>query len=228
MRARNRCEKTLGAVWLAVLLSLGIGGQATAISGGEIMVKLREKFADYKTFSAHFEKEFYWALLDKKRSQKGMITTRKPNQFRLEIEQGDVVVADGQAIWVYTEKNKQVVVSSYREDVKTPWEILANYTENYQPLAVAEVEWDGRDCYLLSLQPLAANSSVEQMRVWVDRKRWHVVKVEQLATNEDRTTYMLKDHKTNKKMKDEIFSFDVHRDVEVIDTRAPEVVQDGP
>ncbi len=81
MRARNRCEKTLGAVWLAVLLSLGISGQATAISGGEIMVKLREKFADYKTFSAHFEKEFYWALLDKKRSQKGMITLASPTKF---------------------------------------------------------------------------------------------------------------------------------------------------
>ena len=198
------------------------------MTGGEIMVKLRGKFADFKTFSARFEKEFYWAMLDKKRSQRGTIITRKPNQFRLELEKGDVVVADGRAIWVYTEQNKQVVVSSYREDVKTPWEILTNYTENYQPLAVAEVEWDGRDCYQLSLKPLAANSSVEQMKVWVDRKHWYVVKVEQLATNEDITTYMLKDHKTNKKIKDEVFSFAIQDDVEVIDTRHPDVLQAGP
>ena len=57
------------------------------------------------------------------------------------------------------------------------------------------------------------------MKIWVDRKRWFLLKVEQLETNDNVTTYILKDHKTNKKLEEALFRFTPPEGVEVIDRR---------
>ena len=187
---------------------------------------MRNNFAKAKTYSAKFEKRFYWAVLDKNLSQKGKLYTRKPGQFRLEVEDGNVVVADGSAIWAYTEKNEQVVVSPYDRELPTPWEILVEYTESFSPLAVVETALEGRPCYLITLEPKAgvvpqptAGLQVVRMKVWVDKKRWHLLKVEQLEANDDLRTYILKDHRAGKKLDDDLFVFDPPDGVEVIDRR---------
>lgn len=197
-----------------------------AITGAEVIDRMQESFAKAKTFSARFEKQFYWAVLDKKASQKGRIYTRKPGRFRVEVEDGIVVVADGQAIWVYTEKNEQVIVSPYDGELSTPWEILVDYTESFSPLAVAETKLAGRGCYLVTLGPkesddlhAATRGQVVRMKVWVDKKRWYLLRVEELEANDDVRTYILEDHRSGKKLEDDLFVFEPPDGVEVIDRR---------
>ena len=219
-----------GSGWVsvvAVFLGLNCPWPAAAISGDEVIKKMRKSFANYKTFSAKFEKQFYWALLDKKKqSRKGIIYTRKPDQFRLELEDGDLVVAGEQGIWTYNKQNQQVVVSASDGEFKTPWEILLDYTEGYILLAVEEVDLEGRSCYLLSLKPRASGAHIARMRVWVDRKRWHLLKAEQVEVNDNITTYILKDHRVNKKLDKALFHFEVPEGVDVIDRREPDFEDD--
>ena len=216
-RRKMSCKSVLSAALALLIFSLPY--RAEGITGAEVIEKVQEKLAEYKTFSARFEKQFYWAILDKRRSRQGRIYMHRPARFRLEVEDGDLVVADGQAIWAYVKKNVQVVVSPYRGELKTPWEVLFDYAESYAPIAIEEVKLDGRSCYLVSLEPEIANSRIAQMKIWVDRKRWFLLKVEQLETNDNVTTYILKDHKTNKKLEEALFRFTPPEGVEVIDRR---------
>ena len=66
-------------------------------------------------------------------------------------------------------------------------------------------------------------SVVEQMRVWVDPRGWFLLQVEQREANGNRTAYVLKDHRANRRIDDEVFSFKVPEGVEVLDTRKPPV-----
>ena len=91
------------------------------------------------------------------------------------------------------------------------------------PIAVEESALGGRPCYLLIMAPANEASVVEQMRVWVDPKRWFLLQVEQREANGNRTAYVLRDHRTNKKIDDEVFAFEVPEGVEVLDTREPPV-----
>ena len=212
---------------VAVFFWLHCPWPAAAISGDEVIKKMRESFANYKTFSAKFEKQFYWALLDKKKqSRKGRIYTRKPDQFRVELEDGDLVVAGEQGIWAYNKQNQQVIISASAGEFKTPWGILLDYTEGYILLAVEEVDLEGRSCYLLSLKPRASGAHIARMRVWVDRKRWHLLKAEQVEVNDNITTYILKDHRANKKLDEALFRFEVPEGVDVIDRREPDSQDD--
>lgn len=213
------------SVWgAAVLLSLGClaQGPAHAMSGAEVIDKMEERFSKSRTYSATFEKKFFWAVLERDMSREGRIFTRRPHEFRVEVEDGDLVIADGEAIWVYNKANEQVIVAAYDGEMQTPWEILVDYADGYAPVSVAETELDGKDAYVVILQPrpdAPANLQVKRLRVWVDRKDWDLLQVEQLEANNDRRTYVLRDHRRNKKMADDLFRFAVPDQVEIIDRR---------
>ena len=211
-------------LWLWVVLCVGLAASAAfGQSGDQIIARVQKRLASYKTFSARFEKQFYWAVLDKYRSREGRIYLRRPNRFRIELEGGDVVVANGEAVWSYVVHNGQVVISPYEAEIKTPWEVFFDYTERYVPIAVEESALGGRPCYLLIMEPENKASVIEQMRVWVDPWKWLLLQVEQREANGNRTAYVLRDHRVNKKIDDEVFAFEVPEGVEVLDTREPPV-----
>ena len=211
-------------LWLWASLCVGLAASAAfGQSGEEIIARVQKRLASYKTFEARFEKQFYWAVLDKYRSREGRIYLRRPNRFRIELEGGDVVVADGEAVWSYVVHNGQVVISPYEAQIKTPWEVFFNYTERYVPIAVEETELGRRRCYLLVMEPENESSVIEQMRVWVEPRKWFLLQVEQREANGNRTAYVLRDHRVNKRISDEVFAFEVPEGVEVLDTREPSV-----
>jgi len=212
---------------LALLVPLACiaAGPARAITGGEVIERMQGSFDKAKTFSAHFEKRFHWAALDRQLVRHGRLYVRRPGQFRVEMEDGDLVVADGQAIWAHSGENMQVVVSAYEGELRTPWEILVDYADSFAPVAVEETRFDGRDCYLVTLRPrpdaafTAGGAQVTRLRIWVDQDKWRLLQVEQLEANDDVRTYLLKDHRTNKKLEDGLFRYEPPEGVEVIDRR---------
>lgn len=195
-----------------------------SITGSEVIERMQKRFAKSETFSAKFEKRFYWAVLDKHLTQSGNIYTRKPGQFRVEVE-GDLIIADGKSIWSYTKDNNQVIVSDYDTEFLTPWEILVDYSQTFDPVSVAQAKLSGQSCYTIVLKPQNETSTVEGqkvqwMKIWVDKKHWYLLQVEQLEANEDLRTYILKDHRVDKKLNNELFFFDDIDGVDVIDRRS--------
>jgi chaperone LolA len=210
------------SVWVIIIAGIVCSHPALAITGAEVIDRMEERFAKAKSYSVTFEKRFFWAVLDRKMSREGKIYTRRPRQFRVEVEDGDLVIADGEAIWVYNKANDQVIVAAYENELRTPWEILVEYAEGYAPVSVAETELDGKDAYLVILQPrpdAPPNLQVTRLRVWVGRKDWDLLQVEQLETNDDIRTYVLSDHRRNKKLDDDLFAFSPPDGVEMIDRR---------
>ena len=209
-------------VWLLLLVLLAEGSWTPAFSarsGAEILAEIEKRFGTYKTFSARFEKQFYWAILDEKHTRQGRIYTRHPNQFRVETDDGNMVLADGQTIWAFVKQNEQIIASSYDGELRTPWEILLAYTANYLPVQVEELKYEGRPAFAVSLRPRLQNSSISQLKIWVSKKDWFLLKVKQTETNNDVTTYLLKEHEPNKKLDEDLFAFDPPENVELIDQR---------
>lgn len=219
-----RAMSVLGVASWSMLLLAVFCSPAQAITGAEVIERMQKRFADARSYEARFEKRFYWAVLDKSMSRQGRIYTRKSGEFRVEVEDGDLVVADGSSIWAYNKANDQVLVSAYKGDLRTPWEILVQYTDGYNPVAVKEDKIDGHEAYEVTLQPredIPGHLRLQRMRVWIDRKDWHLLRVEQVEANDDIRTYVLSDHRKNKKLKDELFLFQPPEGAQVVDQRRP-------
>jgi chaperone LolA len=204
-------------VCLGILALPWLPQAAAALTGAEAMARAREQFAASSTFAARFEKQLYWAALDKTQKLQGRIYTRKPDRFRVEVEGGDLVVADGQAIWVYSKKNQQVVVGEYNGEVRTPWQVLLDYTAQWTPAGVEETRLEGRACYLLTLQP--PGGGARQLKVWLEGRRWLLLRVEERDESGNLTTYTLREHQLGGALKPSLFRFVAPEGVEVIDRR---------
>ena len=100
-------------LWGMVLAAPWWPAPAATVTGDEIMERVRDRFARARTYEARFEKRFYWAVLDKHATRQGRIYTHRPGRFRVQLEGGDLVVADGESIWAYSKTNEQVIVSPY-------------------------------------------------------------------------------------------------------------------
>ena len=49
------------------------------------------------------------------------------------------------------------------------------------------------------MEPENEASVIEQMRVWVEPRKWFLLQVEQREANGNRTAYVLRDHRVNRK-----------------------------
>ncbi|MEE3235574.1 MAG: outer membrane lipoprotein carrier protein LolA [Candidatus Latescibacterota bacterium] len=197
-----------------------------ALTGGEIVGRLQDRLEGYKTFSMDFEKEFYWAALDKTRSRTGKIYMQNPNQFRVGLDNGDVMVADGITVWSYVDRNKQVIISDYDGELRNPWQIFVDYSANFVPTVVEETKIAGRSAYIISMRERLSDSPDRWLKIWVDKKKWWLLKIEYGEENGDITTYRLKEHKVNKKLRSGSFSFVIPGGVEVLDRRiSPSLTQ---
>lgn len=212
-------------LYAAVLAALWRPSPAAAITGDEIIERVRERFSKARTYEARFEKRFYWAVLDKELSRQGRIWTHRPGRFRVQLEDGDLVVADGEAIWAYSKANEQVIVSAYDGVVlQTPWEVLVKYADSYRPVAVERIDLDGREVYLLTLQPMEdvpPGMRMERMRLWVQEKDWRLLRIEQVESEDNISTYILSGHRRNKGLDEDLFRFTPPEGTEIIDRRPP-------
>ena len=190
-----------------------------ALTGGEIVERLQDRLEGYKTFSMDFEKEFYWAALDKTRSRTGKIYMQNPNQFRVGLDNGDTMVADGFTVWSYVDRNKQVIISDYGGDLRNPWQVFVDYSDDFLPTGVEETKIAGRSAYMLSMRERLSNTQGRWLKIWVDKKKWWLLQIEYVEENGDITTYRLKEHKVNKKIRSGSFSFAIPEGAEVLDRR---------
>ena len=210
-------------LWAAVLAALVWPGRAPAVTAGEVIERMRDRFARARTYEARFEKRFYWAVQDKHLSRQGHLYTRRPGRFRVQLEDGDLVVADGESIWAYSKANEQVVVTAYDGVVmRTPWEVLVDYADGYRPVAVERVDLDGREVYRLTLQPMEDVSPalrLKRMRLWVEERGWRLLRIEQVDTNDDVSTYILSGHRRDGRLDDDLFRFTPPEGTRIIDRR---------
>ena len=74
-------------IWIGLvcmtLLSI-LTSASYAMTGEEIVKKVRKRYEKLKRFSADFEQTFEWKLAEETHRFKGKLYLKKPNRFRLE------------------------------------------------------------------------------------------------------------------------------------------------
>ena len=133
------------------VVSLSWPGAAPAITGTEVIERMQERFADAKSYEARFEKQFYWAVLDKSMSREGRIYTRRPGQFRVEVDDGDLVVmesvktvADGEMAAVRLKRDEETTLKRFYAEGPTVRLQPANSTMEPLRVSADDVEVIGK------------------------------------------------------------------------------------
>ena len=191
----------------------------SAISGKEVIERMREKFNLFETFQAQFRQTFDWTMTGETQSLDGTLIAAKGDRYRIETSD-QIVVTDGKTLWNYSKLENQVTIDVLGNSPQTLFmsELIKNYTDNYTAKLIGEEKVNESECYIVELT--AKNEEFfENVRVWVEKKNWLISRIQQTDINKNVHLYDIWNVQLNQELPSNTFIFDIPSDVDVVDLR---------
>lgn len=204
---------------LAVLIRAA-GFAAPADDVKKIVKKIRKTYESIHTLESEFVQSSIWALAGEEHKSEGKIYLAEKNRYRVETDT-QILVTDGKYVWTYAKDRNQVIIDklSGSKENPLPKDILLKYTKDSRAELLGEEEIGGTPCYKLNFRPDDENAFIVRTTVWVNRRNWLAVKIEQEDINENLTRYLLRHTKVNPPLPDSLFTFSVPATAETVDLR---------
>jgi outer membrane lipoprotein carrier protein len=171
---------------LCAALAAGVAAQARAQDAGAILDRAVAAYGRVSTFRADFVQEVSDPMIGGTEPSRGEFLQQRPNRFAMRWRQprGDLIVADGEYLWVFLPSStpNQVVRSRLTGRAGESADIVAEFLERPRDrfgVAYVRAERAGaRDADVLALTPLQRSASYSRVLIWVDRQDSLVRKVE--------------------------------------------------
>lgn len=209
----------------AMILSFAFAGAAQAQASADplaILEAASRTYQDMEAFCATFDQELRVPLLNQVTRSRGELCQRRPNRFlmRFSEPEGDVVVADGEHLWVYFPSTDPGMVFQSRPGsdagrMDFHREFLVDPGSKYVPGYDGREAVGGRDADVVSLVP-RVTSDYRRARLWIDRRDHLVRRIQIEEANESVRTLLLTDVRLNPPLPDGTFTFVPPEGVQVI------------
>jgi len=212
---------TFWTMWMCGVLAALVPCASRAADLDAIVRKVQERYDTTRDFTADVTQEMTIASLGKTTTAHGTMAFKRPGKMRWDLTQGDeqVIVADGETLWLYQPKEKQVLKAPFDAAFRatTPISFLTGVGKIAQDF---DVSADGEDekagVLYLMLVPRRDNASVGKLRLSVARDSGEIRggEIHDPLGNVSRLRF---DHiKRNVGLGDEQFVFQVPPGVDVI------------
>jgi len=187
---------------------------------GKIIAKVRSTYENLQSLTADFEKDYTWALAGETQTLAGKLYLKKGDRYRIETEV-QTIVTDGTTVWTYSPEKSQVFVDRMEksEENPLPRDLLVKYTNEFKPRYLRSETVNGKDCHVVRLDARDEEAYARSVTVWVDKKNFVAVQIEQRDLNDNITTYRLKNFTLNPPLNEQLFTFAIPENTEVIDWR---------
>ncbi|OQB39397.1 MAG: Outer-membrane lipoprotein carrier protein precursor [Candidatus Latescibacteria bacterium ADurb.Bin168] len=199
---------------------LGVSVAAGAITGNEVLAKIRGTYDKVNSFQAAFEQTFEWKLAGTTQTMRGTFSMKKPNKFRIQTNV-QTVVSNGRVVWSYSPATGQVIITNYDPTTMPlrPDNFLFVFPDERRTTYVRSERLSGEDHHVVDVTPRDSTLGISKMRVWVDGRSWLAKKVQYTSVSGDVTTYLMNAIQTNTSIPDSVFTFTPPPGVDVIDFR---------
>lgn len=213
----------IGMSRLSVLLFLFLTLTASAFAqenANKILGKVRATYDALEALSADFEKEYTWALAGETQSLSGKLYLKKGDRYRIETE-NQTIVTDGKTVWTYSSEKQQVFIDKMEKSQENPLprDLLVKYTSDFKAQYLRSDKLGAVDCHVLLLTAREEDAFAQSVIVWVDKKTFVALQIEQRDLNDNITIYRLQNLALNAKLGDQLFTFTPPNEAEVIDLR---------
>lgn len=206
-------------------------GADSPVDVDRILRRARAAYDSLQTLRARFRQVIEMQAFEppRRRQGAGVWYQEKPGLFRMDFEEpeGDLVVSDGRALWLYYPSSHpgQVVRTGLDPDaagrsgeiVDLQGRILERARVAYRPSYGGRVAVDGHPTHLVVLEPRTDQAAYAKVRLWIDAGRWLVRKLEFTDRSETVRTIVLEELETGVSLPDSLFQFEPPDDVEVFE-----------
>ncbi len=182
-----------------VLITLLVNVQAQDQQAVDILNKVSSKTKAYDDFSAKFTMNLVDVQSDINLTKTGNIIVAG-DKYRVKLD-NDVVIGDGETRWTYQAESNEVYVDYEVEDDGTglnPSKIFTIWESGFKQFYEGEKSMDGKQVHQINLHPLKPDqTNYHTVKVFVDKAKLELVKVEVAGKEGDTYIYKMLDFKSN-------------------------------
>lgn len=178
-----------------------------------ILERARRAYAQVRSLRAEFVQHVRVPLLGQEKTSRGRLYVARPDRLRMEFTDpaGDLLVADGQFLWLYTPSTdrEQVIrqpLGAGGPTVDVSQELLDRPQERFVATYLGRDDVAGRPAYVLSLVPKRP-SSYRVLRVWIDAEDYLVRRFEAREENDTERRVELRNVAINPSLPATLFRF---------------------
>ena len=197
-------------------------GQSPALAqdADAVFDRLQQKYASLDGLRAQFTQTMSSAYSEDVVSSSGMLVLQG-DRYRVETD-AQILVADGEATYVYLPSQKQLIINDLVEDETsfTPTEFLMNYDERFDVQSIETVQVNGQRHHKLDLTPKTSDSFFREATIWVRDRDMIITRLEVLDVNETRMQFTLDEVELNPVIDSATFRVTPASGDEVIDLRS--------
>lgn len=193
--------------------SSAFGQEASDEEAMAILEGAAARYADVQSLCASFSQTLEVTLLDRRVDSAGELCQRAPDRFSMRFSdpEGDVVVADGEWIWIYYPSTdpRQVLrapLGSGAGRFDFHEEFLGSPRERYRAQRVGEEALEGVSTTVLALDPIASSPFL-RATLWIDVSRGLILQLRTEEENGSVRTVRLRGLRLNLEIPDETFRF---------------------
>ena len=206
------------------LLVLVLFLSATVVNAQEksetIVAKIRQTYEKLESLRGEFEQQYTWSLAGETQTLNGTLYLKKGDRYRVETP-NQMIITDGKTVWTYALDKKQVMVDRLEKSKENPLprDLILKYTHDFKAKLLRSEKVGAADCYVLALTPREEEAYVQSVTAWIDKTTYLAPRIEQIDINDNKTIYLLKNVQRNTPIADELFTFKIPADAEVVDMR---------
>lgn len=213
--------RLLVCAFAAVLAAVSVAAQTGKGTPEELAARIQRHYDTVRDFEADFVQAYQGGLLRTKTTEQGTVAIKRPGRMRWVYTKPErkEFVSNGQQIYSYIPRDKQVIVSPMPTDAQTtPALFLAGRGHLVRDFAVsfAEVPGAAQGTLGLKLVPKKADPEVEWLLIAVDPSSLQIRQLVALDRQGGRSSFTFNNLRENRNLSDTIFDFKVPRGVDVI------------
>jgi len=207
---------------LAFLLTLVPRTTSLALTVEEVAERLQAVYRGVHSFQASFLQSTTNRSLGQTLEGSGKVAMKKPGKMRWEYESPEpqLIVSDGKTLWIYTPRDRQVIVQEASESFSlVSLHFLAGKGDLRRDFKIRPVQHAGTaglGSYLLELSPKRPEAAFARMILQVDQKDFTVQKVSLFDPYANTTVITFEGLKLNPPLPDSLFVFTPPKGVEVV------------
>jgi outer membrane lipoprotein carrier protein len=212
---------TTRALWGCFLANILVAAECRAVDVQKIVQKVQERYDNTRDFSAKVTQEMTIASLGRTTSAQGTVAFKKPGKMRWELDHDapQVIVADGNTLWLYQPKEHQVIKAPFDAAFRssTPISFLTGVGRIAQDFDVSldGTSADGKLVYLM-LVPRRDSTTVGKLRLTVASDSGEIRRAEIFDPLGNVSRLQFTDIRRNQDLPDKDFVFEVPAGVDVI------------
>jgi outer membrane lipoprotein carrier protein len=207
------------------VLALSLAAAPSQGAPEELAGRIQQRYDTVRDFEADFVQTYQGGLLRTKTTEQGNVAIKRPGRMRWVYTKPErkEFVSNGQQIYSYLPRDKQVIVSPMPADAQTtPALFLTGRAHLVRDFTVSFTEVPGaaQGSLGLKLVPKKSDPEVEWLMLAVDPSTLQIRQLVALDRQGGRSTFTFTNLKENRNLSDTIFDFKIPRGVDVINSGA--------